>query len=310
MMMAKCIYCGENAGFFSKYHEACFTEAEKNRDLGVKNIGTLIEVAVKDKQSSSELRSQFSKIASQYKLSQELVGQTLLGKVDELSRQEPLETTAAEYLFQLCEDVLGKAEKVLPGSPFYPSYDLTLVNLGHSRRLWLIMQGKKVESATPCDIVLQPGEHWLAEFGTVLYRKSVMVSSHTGGYNGVGVRVASGLYYRFGGYAGHTVSSPEMQNVDSGFLVLTDKGMYYAGQQTTFRIPYNSILRFKAYPDGLGFFRSVGGGREEVFTVINAILTSASTSGAAYHPENAVTLHVGWFLYNLVTFLTTPGQAA
>jgi hypothetical protein len=227
-----------------------------------------------------------------------------------MSREEPLETTAAEYLLGLCEEILGKAEETPPGSPFYHSYHLTLLNLGLSRNLCLIMQGKKAELPTPCDVVLQPGESRLAEFGTVLYRKSVMVSSHTGGYNGVGVRVASGLYYRFGGYAGHTVSSPEMQNVDNSFLILTDRGMYYAGQQTTFRIPYNSILRFKPYPDGLGFFRNVGGGREEIFTVINATLTSLATSGSPYHPDNAITLHVGWFLYNLVTFLTTPKQSS
>ena len=300
--MATCIYCGKKAGFFSKYHETCFAEAEKNRNLGAKVIGALIEVALKDKQAASALDSRLSKTVSQYKLSSECVGQTVLTKVDELSREEPLDTAAAEYLLQLIEKTLGKADKIPPGSPFYPSYDMTLLNLSLSRNLWLIMQGKKVVALpTPCDVVLQPGENRLAEFGTVLYRKSVMVSSHIGGYNGVGVRVASGLYYRFGGFAGRTVSSPEVQNVDYGFWVLTNKGMYFAGQQTTFRIPYNSILRFKAYPDGLGFFRSVGAGREELFTILNGVLSSA--------PDHFVPLHVGWFLYNLATFLTTPNQA-
>jgi hypothetical protein len=130
-----------------------------------------------------------------------------------------------------------------------------------------------------------------------------MVSSHVGGYNGIGVRVASGLYYRFGGYAGNTLSYPELQNLDSGFFDLTDKSMYFGGQQTTFRVPYDSILRFKAYPDGLGFFRTIGTGREEIFTVVNAILSSPS--GSPFNPNTATTLQVGWFLYNLVTFLTT-----
>src|SRR5579862_8419860 len=304
--MATCIYCGKEAGFFSKYHEACFSEAEKNRNLGVIVIRALIEVAAKDKQFASELDSRLSIAVSQHKLSPEVVGQTVLSKVDELSKEEPLETAVAEFLCQLCENILGKQEKILPGSPFYPTYDLTLVNVAYSNRLWRIMQGETVLSfPNPCDVVLQPGENRLAEFGTVLYRKSVMVSSHTGGYNGVGVRVASGLYYRFGGYAGHTVSSPEFQNLDNGFLVLTNKSMYFGGQQTTFRIPYNSILRFKAYPDGLGFFRSIGDGREEIFTIVNGVLT-----GPNFHPDQAITLNIGWFLYNLVTFLTMPKQVA
>jgi len=300
--MAACIYCGKKVGFFSKYHEACFSEAEKNRDLGVKIISVLIEVAMQERQPTSELQSQFTKIVSQYKLSSEIIGHTVLGKVDELSKKEPLETTSAEYLLQLCENILGDCEKTLPGSPIYPSYAPTILNLGLSRNLWLIMQGKSVELPTPCDLVLQPDENRLAEFGSVIYRKSVMVSSHTGGYNGVGVRVASGLYYRFGGYAGHTVSAPELQNLDFGFWVLSNKGIYFGGEQTTFQIPYNSILRFKAYPDGLGFFRSIGAGREEIFTVLNPALSTAS-----HHP---VPLNVGWFLYNLATFLTTAKQVA
>jgi|SRR5580692_2940621 hypothetical protein len=95
----------------------------------------------------------------------------------------------------------------------------------------------------------------------------------------------------------------DLRYLDNGFFVLTNKNMYFAGQRTTFRVPYNSILRFKAYPDGLGFFRSIGAGREEIFTVVNPNLTPLS--GLRYFPKNAVTLHVGWFLYNLVTFLTT-----
>jgi len=264
-LMATCIYCGEKAGFFSKYHEACFLEAEKNRKLGVEAIRAVVEAALTVKESTSERQILLSNIVSRYKLSPEVVGNAVLSKVDELSRDAPLETTAAEYLFQLCEDTVSESDKTVPESPFYTSYHLTLLNIALSRNLWLVMhgKGKNIEFSIPCDVVLQPDENRLADFGTVLYRKSVMVSSHTGGYNGIGVRVASGVYYRFGGYAGHTVSSPELQNLDAGFFVLTNKSMYFAGQQTTFRVPYNSILRFKAYPDGLGFFRSVGAGREK-----------------------------------------------
>src|SRR5260370_20848359 len=130
--MAACIYCGKRVGFFSKYHDACFSEAEKNRDLGIKIIGALIEVAMKERQPDSELQGQFSKVVSQYKLSSEVVGQTVISKVDELSKQEPLETTSAEYLLHLCENILGDSEKILPASPFYPSYAPTILNLGLS----------------------------------------------------------------------------------------------------------------------------------------------------------------------------------
>jgi hypothetical protein len=270
------------------------------------SISALIEGAFRNKQTSSEVLSELSKIGSEYALSTEVVCQTVLRKVDELSQEEPLELAAANYLYQLCENICGNPDKIQPKSPSYRTYRPTLCNVTLSRTLWLIMHGKKpLELPTPCEFVLQPGENRLMEFGTVLYRKSVMVSSRAGGYHGIGVRVASGRYYRFGGYAGHPVSS-EVQYLDNGFLALTNKSFYFGGQHETFRIPYSSILRFKAYPDGLGFFRGIGGGKEELFTVVDSVLSS--TSGAPYNPKNAVTLYVGWFLYNLVTFLTTSKQ--
>ncbi len=44
----------------------------------------------------SELPGEFSKDVSQFKFSSETVGQTVLGMVNELSEEEPLEITLAE----------------------------------------------------------------------------------------------------------------------------------------------------------------------------------------------------------------------
>jgi hypothetical protein len=141
--MATCTHCGQTVSLFSKYHKACFLEAEKNRNLAVKIIRALIEVATKDKQFASEVPSRLNNVISRYKLTPEVVGQTVLGTVDDLSKEEPLETTAAECLFQLCENILGKPETILSGSPFHPAYHIALLNVALSNVLWLVMQGKK-----------------------------------------------------------------------------------------------------------------------------------------------------------------------
>jgi len=306
--MALCPYCGKKAGFLSKYHETCFSQAEQNRKTGLQSIKDYIAASLKSMQPPLEVQNQLNLIASQYKqLSQDAVLQAVLSQVDELSRNEPLEKTAAEYLRQLCENLLGKLEDISHGGPFYPQYPLTIMNLQFSKDLWGVMQGYTLVWPEPCGVVLQPGEFKAAEFGTVLYQKSVMVSSHSGSYNGMGVRVASGVYYRFGGYAGHALSTAELQNVDAGFLVLTNRSIYFGGQQETFRIPYSSIIRFKAYPAGLGFFRGAGAGREEIFTVMVASIAQCNDlMKPGWLPENAVPLNVGWFLYNLVTYFTAP----
>jgi len=308
--MAICIYCGKKAGFFSEYHEACLVEAENNRNIGAQKIKEQILAAPDRNEPCSKVKDEVSQLASQYKLSPEVVVQAVVTGVDELSREEPLTPTKFDYLLHLCEELLGKIENIQPS--YYP----LIFNASLSNSLWLIMHGQKVNVPTACDVVLQADERRLAEFGTVLYRKSVLVASHTGGYNGVSVRIASGLYYRFGGFAGQTLPH-EVQNIDNGFLTLTNKAMFFGGQQATFRIPYSSILRFKAYPDGLGFFRGIGGGREELFTIVDVWQThgvgydgTLVPPSAHYNVEQAVTLPVGWFLYNLVVFLTTPNEAS
>jgi hypothetical protein len=302
--MGICKYCGQSAGRFFSEHKECFEEAEKNQALGINVIRALVKVAAKDKDVAIGLADKINNFASTHKLAPELIGRTLLATLDDVSREEPIEASVGELLIQSCEAILGDPEKVLPGSPYYATYRPTLLNLSLSCNLWCLMKGEKFSALrTPCDVVLQKGEVRLAEFGTVIYSKTVMVSSHTGGYSGISVRIASGLYYRFGGYSGKTVSYPDLQRIDNGFVVATNMGMVFAGRNITFRVPYQSVIRFKAYPDGLGFFRSTESGREEIFTVVDPVRTKPGFTAAT-----AITLPVGWFLYNLVTFLTTSPQ--
>jgi hypothetical protein len=302
--MAKCIYCGKSAGLFSNQHEACLQAAEKNRAEGVQRVKDYVFCALEKKQAYTDVQSDLREITSKHQLSWERVGRALLDTVSELARLEPLEPTKCEYLIALCEETLGTWQTISRDSPFYTLLGPRLLDVSLSGRLWQVMHRQPVHLTTPCDVVLQAGEIRLAEFGSAMYRKSVTASSFGGGYNGVGVRLAPGVYYRFGGFGGQSARTPQLQYVDSGFLVLTDRGMYFAGQRMTFRIPYGAVLRYKAYPDGLGFFRGSGDGREEIFTVADPVLSNDGSG--RYNVADATTLQVGWFLYNLAQFQTAP----
>lgn len=313
--MAICPYCGESAGFFTRYHGTCLQKAEEKRILGTQEFNSKIRIAFEKNETFPDLIRQLDEIKSRHKLTSEVAGDAVLNLMDELSRSEPAGPSRAELLFKLGERFVGTPETVDPKSPLYAKWWPAFSNVGYSQILWHIMNGQPVTFPNPCDVVLQREESRLAEFGTVLYRKTVAASSHSGGYNGISVRIASGLYYRFGRYGGQSVSMP-VQNLDVGFLILTNVAMYFAGQERTFRVPYSLILRFKAYPDGLGFFRNIGDGTEEIFTIVDPRRTLGLrpsdniSSGFRFHIPDAVTMSVGWFLYNLVMFLTTPQPSA
>lgn len=297
-------------------------DTHRNLHTGVEQIKTYVTRAVEElneadagrraesvgelfpDKSYPKLRGALNQIVTQYKLAPEIIAESVLDLVDKLSREQPINPTKALYLEWLCRDFAG-SERMSPKDPCYLLCQRTLLDTGLSRLLWLVMNGRETNPVQQRDVVLQSGEKYLVEFGTVIYRKSVSTSSHAGGYNGVSVRLASNLYYRFGGYAGENVPTSEFRIADTGFLVLTDRGMIFAGQQTTFRILYQSILRFNAYPDGIGFFQNVGVAREEIFTIVD-VFSLERVGMTRLDPMNVLTLQVGWFLFNLSIFLAGP----
>jgi hypothetical protein len=124
--MAICPYCGIGAGLFSKYHESCFQLAEirRRRATAVQEIKDLVLAATRENQPCSVARDEVRRLASQYKLPRDIVGQAVLTGVDELSREEPLTPVKKKYLNQLCDDVLGDVDNVPSGpfsNPFPPS---------------------------------------------------------------------------------------------------------------------------------------------------------------------------------------------
>src|SRR5207253_5814948 len=84
-------------------------------------------------------------------------------------------------------------------------------------------------------------------------------------HSGLSVRVANGLYYRFGGMRGHAVESTSLHEVDYGDFLMTTRGIYFSGMEKgiNFRLPYNQIIRFQPYSDAVGICRN--GGREQIF---------------------------------------------
>ena len=80
---------------FSRHHEACALEAKKNRENGMAGLKAFFTVYLKEKEPTSELENEFSKIAVQHKLSPEIVGQAVVGRVYELSREGPVDEADA-----------------------------------------------------------------------------------------------------------------------------------------------------------------------------------------------------------------------
>jgi hypothetical protein len=145
---------------------------------------------------------------------------------------------------------------------------------------------------------LRAGEIPIFFFGSVVYSKETVSRGRQGGYSGMSVRVARGVYYHFGGFKGQQTQTSALQEIDYGGLLITTQNMYFGGRRTSFRIPYSHVVSFRAETAGIAFFRDSGNARAEVFTVLEA-----NPHGG--EPVNARPLF-GWFLFNVTHALAQP----
>jgi len=129
-------------------------------------------------------------------------------------------------------------------------------------------------------INLKKGEKVVWIFAGCNYLEDKTMRQYVGGSRGASVKVMNGLYYRVGSFKGQTISTTERVLVDKGLVVITDKNIYFAGPSKSLRIPYEKIVSFLPFEDGVGVIRDTQTAKPQVFVTGD-----------------------GWFSYNLITNL-------
>jgi hypothetical protein len=204
--------------------------------------------------------------------------------------------------------------------------DIDFKTAGHyatifSCKIWLVLHDQIQPYQGPVSFNLQPGEVLVDGMPNVLLKQQTKETSYVGGYSGVSIRVASGLYYRLGGLRGHRVESMSLQEVDYGDFLVTTRAIYFGGMARglNFRVPLNQIIRFQPYSDAIGICRN--GAREQIFVPLGAatpvgmaVANSADTSRFTIPPGTPQTFlkfpDCGWFLFNILQALAAKDSAA
>lgn len=101
-----------------------------------------------------------------------------------------------------------------------------------------------------------------------------------GASQGVSIRVMRGVYYSPRTFRSESVEHNVTEHVDTGTVGITNKHVYFKGQEKSFRIPYSRIVSFDGYADGFSIVRDAANARPQIFSTGD-----------------------GWFSYNLVTNL-------
>ncbi|OQX85956.1 MAG: hypothetical protein B6D63_01135 [Candidatus Latescibacteria bacterium 4484_7] len=272
--MGNCIYCGKPAGFLRHAHKKC----KEKHERGAAEIVSLV-AGLPDESKLSSIDSRIEEIkASSFIKDDEIKSLVVSGwekaveeafEDDMLTEAEEKSLTALADRFLLDQKDLdrhGSYSKVVKGALLRD-----ILNGNLPDRI-------KVEGALPFN--LQKTEKLVWVFKGVDYLVQKTRREYEGGMSGVSIRVARGLYFRTGGFRGRPVERTETVNADRGLLGVTNKHIYFVGDNNSFRIRYEKIVSFKPYSDGIGIMRDSSRAKPEAFITGD-----------------------GWFTYNLVTNL-------
>lgn len=142
----------------------------------------------------------------------------------------------------------------------------------------VIPQRMSIDGNIP--INFQKGEQLVWAFPGSDYLEDKTKRQYVGSSRGVSIRVMKGVYYRAGAFKGQAIERTERIRIDTGWVVATNKHIYFAGPSKSLRIPYSKVVSFLPFSDGFGILRDAATAKPQIFVTGD-----------------------GWFSYNLVTNL-------
>ncbi|MBN1970355.1 MAG: hypothetical protein JW870_13380, partial [Candidatus Delongbacteria bacterium] len=268
--MSKCKYCGEKAGLFKDSHEECKQKFENGRRM----IISQLESSVFGDSNLSKIKNEIHSTAANSYIDEI---RPLVIKGLELAIENKISESP---LFKEQEDQIDAYVQ-----HFNLSQDELNENQGWRQAVQALMIGELVENKLPervsiagdLPILIQDDEKIIWLFQEVDYYKVQSKSRRVGDYSGWSGRILKGLYYRWGSFQSESVKSMEIEHIDTGFLALTQKQLYFYGNYKGFKLPYGRILAIEPYSDGVKIQK---------------------THANAY-PISFIT-NEGWFTYNLL----------
>jgi len=280
--MGICSYCGQSAGWFHSTHEECVQRAAQ----GVECLKQTVADAVLSGKRFIDIEPILSSLRTEHQVpDQQAASATKDGwnvGAKERSVKEPISPDEFDTVSDLYNGV-GFDEEIwrTPGGR-----DMTFSNL-----IWTVLHDQIIPYGGPIQFNLQHGEIPFFAMANVLISEQRTTSSYVGGFQGVSIRVANGLYYRLGEVRGHRAESTSLQEIDYGDFLVTTDNVYFSGHEhgTNFRIAFKQVIRFQPYTDAVGICKDAS--REKIF--------------APQHVENC-----GWFLFNVLQALAARDAGA
>jgi len=284
--MGICRYCGQKAGWFKEAHDSCMRMASQ----GIETIKAKVSLAVAEGKPYGEIKATLDEVIQGSRVPQQqalaAIKEGWSQGAEQRSKAQPISSDEFSAISSFYHAAGFKDEDIRNKTAGF--FAMTFGFL-----IWTVLHHEIEPYQGPIRFQLQHGEVPVFGIANVLVKEERTTRSYVGGYSGVSLRVARGLYYRLGGMRGHAVESTSLQDVDYGDFLMTTQAIYFGGREKgiNFRIPYSRIIRSQPYSDAVGVCRS--GAREQIFA-----------PQQARTPEMTAALRQsGWFLFNILQAL-------
>ena len=275
--MAKCIYCGQNAGLFRTKHKEC---EEKNREGKLILINEIkdailhandfegLESSIRDKAQSHFVNPQ--EIQLLYIQGFDHAVTTILEdgiiSVEEEAKIGVFQTKHPQLTSNQL-DTNGSLQKVVKASVLRD----IVAGVAPKERM-------QINGSLP--FLFQKSEYLIWVFQHVDFYEQRTRTEYQGRSQGIGIRITRGVYYRVGAFKGHPVKIEEMKLISTGLVALTNKHIYYASAVKNFKVTYSKLVTIEPYEDGIGFQKDGVSSRPQILRGLD-----------------------GWFTYNLISNL-------
>ena len=262
--MARCRYCGENAGWFRNSHKHC----EQEHARGVALIERLVGGSLRCTMSVSALAEAVEAAAREKRVGTKAQHEATLKGYEE----------AVEQAFDdgvLSQEEEARLEAVSSALDISPG---TVIEQRIVRGALLrdLLDGDPRDRRREYGLLpfnLQKTEKLIHVFEDTEYHERRTRTHYAGGSQGVSVRIARGVYYRVGGFKGERYQTEETVHADDGLMGFTDRHLYFAGDRKRFRIRWDRIVAFEPYADGIGVQRDAQSAKPQAFVTGDGWLT-------------------------------------
>jgi len=273
--MGTCKYCGQPAGFLRTKHSECTQQHEDGKReivaLITRSLSPSTAVAVVPGEVEKTGERSFTSEAERHSLVMEGWATAV-----ERSLQDGVLSEVEEKRLNHLADSLSLSQDELNRSGAFARLVKSVVIRDVLNGV--IPHRLTVEYSLP--INLQKGEQLVWLFNPTGFLEDRAHREYIGESSGLSLRVMKGVYYRAGAFKGHSVDRIERIHIDTGLLAITNKNIYFSGEEKGFRIPYAKIVAFHPFDEGVGIIRDTANAKLQIFVTGD-----------------------GWFTYNLVTNL-------